>query len=640
MFVIYNEQNQSPRPRNTGAAGGRKPEPPVDATQRVSVPQQTAARRPAQAAARPAQKRNKNIMPIVLIVIAAILLIAIIVTVVSIFAKPTDDGRILNNVYAAGVDLGNMTPEQAKEALHAATDNTYTKLNMTVKVLEETILLTPEDTGAKLDVDAVVEAAYNYGRTGSKADQQKAKTQALLSSYHVPIIEHLNLDTDHIRQVLAQLGTKYSTTLTQPSVTVTGERPSMTQDSYDTTVVHQTLTLFVGTAEYGLSADAIYGQILDAYSSNLFEVAAECTVLAPDAIDLDALYDQHCKEPVDAQIDDKFNTTPEVYGYGFDLEAVRTQLTTAPYGTRLEIPLTFIKPAITADDLSGEMFQDMLSKITTAITGESDLKINLTQACAELNGLVLKAGDIFSFNEVIGQPSTRNGYRPVQILVGKKMEKVVGGGISQVASTLYYAAIKADLSVTERHNHTYAPTFIEAGLDADISYGTKDLRFTNSTNQPIRIEAAVVDNNVVITIWGTNDKDYTVNIANEIVRTYEPVTLVQTLPKDHPGNYIEGQILVDGIVGYDVITYKTYVYTDGSSNSQEYEVGQSHYEKRNRVVVELEKEVTPPPTEPTEPSIPSEPTVPSEPTEPSVPSEPTEPSDPSESTEPDGSEEP
>ena len=318
MFVIYNEQNQSPRPRNTGAAGGRKPEPPVDATQRVSVPQQTAARRPAQAAARPAQKRNKNIMPIVLIVIAAILLIAIIVTVVSIFAKPTDDGRILNNVYAAGVDLGNMTPEQAKEALHAATDNTYTKLNMTVKVLEETILLTPEDTGAKLDVDAVVEAAYNYGRTGSKADQQKAKTQALLSSYHVPIIEHLNLDTDHIRQVLAQLGTKYSTTLTQPSVTVTGERPSMTQDSYDTTVVHQTLTLFVGTAEYGLSADAIYGQILDAYSSNLFEVAAECTVLAPDAIDLDALYDQHCKEPVDAQIDDKFNTTPEIYGYGFD----------------------------------------------------------------------------------------------------------------------------------------------------------------------------------------------------------------------------------------------------------------------------------------------------------------------------------
>lgn len=635
MFVIQNEHNQTPRPRNTGTAGGRNPEQPVDATQRVFVPQQTASRRPAQPAAKPAPRRKDNTLLIVLIITAAVLLLAIIITVGVIFSKPEDDGRILNNVFAAGVNLSNMTPEQAKEALHAATDSTYTKLNMSVKVLDETLLLSPADTGARLDVDAVVDDAYNYGRTGSKADRQKAKTQALVSSYHVPIIEHLNLDTDYIKLVLEQLGKKYSTTLTQPSVTVTGERPSMTQDSYDTTVAYQTLTLFVGTAEYGLSADAIYGQIMDAYSSNLFEVAAECTVLSPDAIDLDALYETHCTEPVDAQIDDNFNTTPEVYGYGFDLETVRTQLAAAPYGTTLEIPLCFIKPAITEDDLSGELFQDVLSKISTTISGDGDLKINLTQACKDLNGLVLKAGDNFSFNDVIGQPSTRGGYRQVQILVGKKLEKVVGGGISQVASTLYYAAIKADLTVVERHNHTYAPTFIDPGLDADIAYGTKDLRFTNTTSQPIRIEASAEDGKITITIWGTNDKDYTVGIANETVRTYDPVTLIQTLPKDHAGGYTDGQVLVEGIVGYDVITYKTYIYSDGTTNSQEYEVGQSHYEKRNEVVVELEKEVLPPPTEPPETTDPGESTDPTEPSEPSEPTEPSEPSEPTEPSEPD-----
>ena len=190
---------------------------------------------------------------IVLIVVAAILLLAIIITVAVIFSEPEDDGLILNNVFAAGVDLSGMTPEQAKNALRDATDSTYTRLDMTVNVLNETILLSPADTGARLDVDAVVEAAYNYGRTGSKTDQLKDKNQALMSSYNVPIIEHLNLNTKYIQQTLSELGARYSTTLTQPSITVSGERPSLSQTEYDTSVVHQTLTIFMGTAEYGLS---------------------------------------------------------------------------------------------------------------------------------------------------------------------------------------------------------------------------------------------------------------------------------------------------------------------------------------------------------------------------------------------------
>ena len=574
---------------------------------------------------------------IVLIVVAAILLLAIIITLAVIFSKPEDDGLILNNVFAAGVDLSGMTPEQAKNALRDATDGTYTRLDMTVNVLNETILLSPADTGARLDVDAVVEAAYNYGRTGSKTDQLKDKNQALMSSYNVPIIEHLNLNTKYIQQTLSELGERYSTTLTQPSITVSGERPSLSQTEYDTSVVHQTLTIFMGTAEYGLSTDDLYDQILDAYSSNLFQVTAECSVLAPDGVDVDALYETYCSEPVDAEIDDKFNTTPEVYGYGFDLEEVRAQITAASYGTTLEIPLCFIKPNITEEDLSGNLFQDILGTATTTISGSADLKINLTQACKDLNGLVLKSGDIFSFNGIIGQPTTRNGYRQVQIMVDKELQKVVGGGISQVASTLYYAAIKADLTVVERYNHAYAPAFIEPGLDADIAYGTKNLRFTNTTDQPIRIEAAVEGDKVTITLWGTNTNDYTVNITNKTVYTYEPIDLVQTMAKDNPGGYLSGDILVEGIVGYDIITYKTYRYADGTESTQEYEVGQSHYEKRNQVVVEIEKEIEPDPTVPDDTTDPSEGTEPGGTTDPSEGTEPgdaTEPSEPSEPTEP------
>lgn len=556
---------------------------------------------------------------IILIAVAVVLVAAIAITLAVILKEPEDDGLILNNVYAAGVNLSGMTPEEAKTALENATGNTYTQLDMTVQILSQTLLLSPKDTGAKLDVDAVVQAAYNYGRTGSQSDQQKAKNQAMMSSYNVPVLQYLNLNTDYIQQQLAAVGEAYSTTLAQPTITVTGDRPSMTQASYDTSVVWQTISVFMGTAEYGLSVDDLYQQILDAYSSNLFQVSAECSVLAPNTVDVDALYDQHCTAPVDAQIDDAYNTTPEVYGYGFDLETVRTQISSAKYGETVEIPLQFIRPAITAAELSGDLFQDLLGQATTTISGSNDLKLNLIQACADINGLVLKSGDVFSFNSVIGQPTTRGGYRQVQSFVDKKLEKVVGGGISQVASTLYIAAIKAELSVLERHNHAYAPTFVDPGLDADIAYGSKDLRFTNNTDQPMRIEAVVEGNKVTIRLWGTDDRNYTVGIVNETVMTYDPVTLVQILPENNPDGHPDGEILVSGITGYDVITYKTYIYSNGASSEQEFEVGQSHYEKRNQVVVKIANEETPDPSEPddtTDPSEPVETTAPSETEEP------------------------
>jgi vancomycin resistance protein YoaR len=546
---------------------------------------------------------------IILIAVALILVLAIGITLSVILAKPEDDGRIHNKVYAAGVDLSGMTPEQAKQALHDATDNTYSKLGMSISILEETVTLSPADTGAKLDVDAVVEAAYNYGRT---------ENQPLGSGYYVPVTQYLNLNKAYIDQALAALGEKYSTTLTQPTITVTGERPSLKQDIYDTSVIHQTLSIYMGTAEYGLNTKDLYDQIMEAYNSNLFQVAAQCSKLEPETVDVDAIYRQYCSDPVDAQIDNQFNTTPEVYGYGFDLEAVRAQIENAAYGDTLEIPLCFVRPSITEEDLAGDLFQDLLGEAYTVISGSNDLKKNLAQACQTLNGLVLKSGDVFTFNGLIGQPSTRNGYRQVQVMVGKKLEKVVGGGISQVASTLYIATVKAELEVLERHNHAFAPVFVEPGLDADIAYGSKDFRFTNTTDQPMRLEATIEGDYVVIRLWGTDHRDYTVEIENKVVQTYTPVTLEQKMPEDNPGGYADGNILVEGITGYDVITYITYVYDNGNVGTQEIEVGQSHYDKRNEVVVRIETEI-PDPTDPSDPTEPSDPTDPSDPTEPSEP---------------------
>lgn len=633
----------------------KAPGMPADATQRVRIDaagmpvrrqaQPSAFRRPASPAAasaagrassaggrkRRASNRNK-ITIITLSAIAAVLLIAIIAACAIMFSSGEDDGLILKNVYAAGVNLGGKTPEEAKALLQEAAGNTYSKLNMVVEVHDSEVILSPADTGAKLDIDAVVDAAYNYGRTGSRAERQKAKNQSLTSSHVISVIPYLNLDTDYIQDAVDELGNQYSSTLSQPQYRVEGERPDLNMDpaqiSPDT--VYQKLIITVGTPEYSLHTGKLYDQILEAYNTNLFQVVGEISVRAPEKLDLDAVYQELCIEPVDAVLDEfTYEVTAEKYGYGFQLDDTRALLESAEYGKVLEIPMTFLAPALTEEELTDGLFETVLSAHKTPLPAEKEIVINLKLACRAINGqrggLILKAGETFSFNDIIGKPAESDGYKIASVYVGTSVQEVLGGGISQVASTLYYCALKADLEILERSSHSYAPSFIETGLDADVLYGEKDLVFKNTTGRPVRIEADVTDNgNLEIRFWGTANEDYSVGIIYETVQTYKPETLVNTMIPDNPDGYLDGDVLVQPITGYDICTYKTYRYTDPSIKSVKKLIARSHYEKLDKVIVQIQESVPPVPTDPIVPTGPTDPTDSTNPSQPTTPSDNTE----------------
>ena len=129
--------------------------PDKDATQRVRLDSAAARSRARRRRAR-VSKREKITLAI-LGTITVLLVIAVIFAISSLFAPPEDDGLILKGVVAAGVNLGGMTPEEATQALQEATAETYSKLDMSVSVLDTQILLSPKVTGAKLDVAAVVQ---------------------------------------------------------------------------------------------------------------------------------------------------------------------------------------------------------------------------------------------------------------------------------------------------------------------------------------------------------------------------------------------------------------------------------------------------------------------------------------------------
>lgn len=582
--------------------GDGHPTTPPKPQQRPRPPRPT----PSQRAAK--KRRQQRITLISLCAAALVLLIVLIVILANALTQTNvDNGKILNNVYAAGINLGGMTPEEAKAALHTATDNSYSKVDMTVTLelngseQNPTLTLSPEKTGAKLNVDAVVEAAYALGRTGSRSEQQQAQKKAQTTGHTIPVVTHLSLDSTYIQSQVDALGTQYSTLLKESTYTFTGARPSLNQDTYDTTVPYQTLIINIGTAEYSLNTEDLYEQILAAYDTNIFEVTYNCTVKRPAALDCLAIYTEAgCCDPIDATYDDQTHEiTEEVYGYGFTLEQLQAAVNSANYGDEIRIDLYLRAPTYTADYFRGEVFQDTLSYLATALSSDNAWNINLRLACEKLNGTTLNSGEEFSFNAVIGEPSIRNGYKATGIYLGKSYQQVVGGGISQIASMLYYCALKADLEIVERNSHSFTVDFIQAGFDAEVYYDAMDLRFRNTTDAPIRIDAEIVGSELRITFVGTDSKDYTVDLSFKIDETYEPGTVINTMQPYNPGGYVGGEILREGIAGCLVSTYITRSNKSTGKTISEDLIAQTYYAKQDQVIVEIYTA----PVEPVDPPV-------------------------------------
>lgn len=553
------------------------------------------------AAAAAKRRRDRNTIIIVGIIAALLLVTVLVVLGINLFRAPEDNGLIRNNVTAAGVNLSGMTKEQAKAALHAATDNTFTKLNMVVRVLDTEVNLAPKDTGVSLNVDAVVDAAYSYGRTEGQPEQ---------SSYTVSILPYLNLNTSYVQQQVAKLGEKYSTTRTPTTFSIRGEAPDFTPGLKDTTRTHQVLTIHKGTAEYGLNTSTLYELIMEAYNTNIFEVVGNCSEITPEPPDFEALYQQYTLyvEPVNASRNPDYSINVEVYGYGITMDALQSIFNQMEYGAVQDVPLSYIAPQYTSDTLD-VMFEDVLARFTTTIPSDPLWYYNIQQVCNILNNKYIEADAEFSFNNVVGDPAA-GSFKAVSVYIGKQYREVDGGGICQAATALYNCALLSDLEILERHSHSYAPEFVTPGLDAEVYYGTLDLRFKNNTGNPIRISAVITDGKLVVEFSGTDTKNYSVEIIHKTDKIKNPGVVYNTMLPDNPGEYKDGDILIEGITGYDVSIYMRKISkSTGRPLDTEKLINTSYYAKLDQVVVKIqesEPEPEPPVVDPTDPTEPEE----------------------------------
>ena len=549
-----------------------------------------------------AKKKNRKVVLISLCSVAAVLLISVIVALVYLFAIDPNEGRILNNVSVAGVNVGNMTKSEAKAAIRAATDNTYTQQDMVIDFPDLQLRLSPADTGAALDVNAAVDAAYEYGRTGTAEEKENALAASMNAEHPVALLPYLTLDLDYIRQELEDYGKSFNSVYAPSSAELDGEMPILDADAegFDPNAACQNLVIELGNPGRYINIDNVYNRVLDAYSFNQFHLTVEMDEeeTVPEEIDLEEIHARYFLAPQDATVDEEtYEVVMEVYGYDFDIDAAAAALEQAQYGDTVTVPMQLIVPEKLGGPIRDVLFRDILAEYKTEHTNEKNRNTNLELACAAINGLILDPGEIFDYNTVVGERTSAKGYKSAAAYSSGKTVQSIGGGVCQVSSTIYYCCLVSDMEIVNRLPHSYVSSYMPMGMDATVSWGGPEFTFKNNTNYPIRIETWVADGYVHCKLVGTDEKDYYIEMEYEVTGTNGPTTVYEEYPPDNKEGYKDGEVIQTAYKGYWVNTYKNkYSKETGELIVREFDQ-QSIYKKRDKIIAKI-VQPTEPPTEP------------------------------------------
>lgn len=145
-----------------------------------------------------------------------------------------------------------------------------------------------------------------------------------------------------------------------------------------------------------------------------------------------------------------------------------------------------------------------ISECSTSYVAGQDRSLNIEVAANRINGLILQPGQLFSYDTAILPRTAANGYGLGNAIIGGKYEKVTGGGICQVSSTLNNAVLRAGILPTERHNHSQQVHYLKSGLDATVSSGRMDYRFINTLKYPVYISAVAANGKLTVSFYSNN----------------------------------------------------------------------------------------------------------------------------------------
>jgi vancomycin resistance protein YoaR len=293
-------------------------------------------------------------------------------------------------------------------------------------------------------------------------------------------------------------------------------------------------------------------------------------------------------DPIDATIsreNRKFIITPEKEGQELDLVATTENIFNAlddTYTEDIKIEAATKKIPVKYTAESFKDIQNIVASFSTAYNNaDANRNVNLKVAAGKINTM-LQPGEVFSLAKQLEPISFATGYRNSKVIVNGKLEQGIGGGICQIASTLYNSLLLTNLDITMRQNHSLPVAYVPLGRDATYASDAIDFKFKNSTAYPMFVEGYCENNKVYVNIFAHSSvkSEYDIKFSSVVTEVIPPPA-----PK-----YVQDPTLASGtkveelkaLSGKKVKLYKLY-YKDGTLVKKEL-INNSYYRPRGATI--------------------------------------------------------
>ncbi|WP_026593928.1 VanW family protein [Bacillus sp. UNC437CL72CviS29] len=233
-------------------------------------------------------------------------------------------------------------------------------------------------------------------------------------------------------------------------------------------------------------------------------------------------YNETLKEPVNAELSvsgTTVNISQSQNGEKVDKEKLKELTAKAiTTGTQdIQLPIASTKPERSTEDIKNMGITQVIAEYSTPMAGRNGSQsFNVNKSANTLSGALVAPGETFSFNERVGITDAAHGYKSAAVYLNGKVVQSAGGGVCQVSSTLYGAALRADLGVVARSNHSMPVHYLPLGQDAAVADYGPDLKFQNNTGKYIYIQAFSNGGSITTRIFGTpTGKD--VEVSSKVI---------------------------------------------------------------------------------------------------------------------------
>lgn len=576
----------------------------------------------------PKKKNKKLIVGIVIAVFFVCLILSTIFSILNMNSKTILSGIKINNI-----DVKGLTKEEAINKIKDAVQNNN---QFIINCEGKDYAILKENLSIDYDFNSAVDTAYSEGRSGNIFSNNFTIVKNMLKGKNILINAVIN--KQNLQEEINRINEEFPDGLLESTYSIE----------------ENNLIIKKGRAGKGINIDTLAEKLQVALSKNSAEkIHIDRENQEPKVINLEEIRNAIYVEPKNAYYEkEPFKVYPHVEGVDINIEEAKKILEEDK--EEYIIPLVITKPQITTDQIGTEAFPNLLGRCTTKYD-ESNVSrsTNLKVATKTINGKVLMPGEVFSYNGTLGERTAAKGYRLGHGYVGGRNVDMIGGGICQISSTLYNAAIYANLGIVERHAHAHIAAYLDPGKDATVSYGTLDFKFKNTRKNPIMIKASAKNGIATVEIYGIKeDNEYEIQIVSYVQNYIGYKTIYEDDPTKDVGYE---RVTQTGMRGCNSTTYKIYkqngVEVKRELLSKDSFAPMHKYITRGTGGATAGTQEQPAPTnnepmvqEPSTPSTqeepitPTVPDTPTEPQEPSTPSEPQEPSAPAEPTTPENSE--